>query len=232
MENKMRPQRSPLAVVGFLAILSFHALAADVKVVANPSVKADSISAEELTSIFLGETNTLKDGSHVEPVFEREGAVHETFIKDFLRQTDASLHSHYGELVFTGKASMPKSFNSDAEVVDYVAKTRGAIGYVSFSASTDGVKVLAVMGEERKSDRALLVRIEPNYPETLKQMQIGGIVRLQVFISAKGSVEDARLLGGNPILGEAAIAAVRKWVYAPASSQTSTEVTLRFNPQH
>jgi hypothetical protein len=47
-------------------------------------------------------------------------------------------------LVFTGKGSMPKVLDSDAEMVTYVAKTRGAVGYVSSSANTAGVKTLEV----------------------------------------------------------------------------------------
>jgi len=39
---------------------------------------------------------------------------------------------------------MSKMLASDAEVVAYVTKTKGAIGYVSAAASTDGAKVLAV----------------------------------------------------------------------------------------
>ena len=39
---------------------------------------------------------------------------------------------------------MPKMLESDAEMLAYVKKTRGAIGYVSDGASTDGVKILAV----------------------------------------------------------------------------------------
>ena len=39
---------------------------------------------------------------------------------------------------------MPKTVAVDAEVVAYVAKTKGAIGYVSAEASTTGVKVLDV----------------------------------------------------------------------------------------
>lgn len=38
-----------------------------------------------------------------------------------------------------------KAFNSDAEVIAYVTKTRGAIGYVSASAGTEGVKVLDLL---------------------------------------------------------------------------------------
>jgi TonB family protein len=220
--------RSPFAVVGFLAAFTFHSFATDVKIVANPSVKSDFISVGELRSVFLAETNTLRDGTHVEPVFGREGAVHETFIRDFLKQTNASLRSHYGELVFTGKASMPRSFNSDAEVVAYVARTRGAIGYVSTSAATDGVKVLDVTFEGGKSDRKLVTRIDPEYPDVLRQMHIGGTVRLEVIISPQGRVEALKLLGGNPILGEAAMTAVKQWTYAPAPSTTTMQVTIPF----
>jgi ABC-type phosphate transport system substrate-binding protein len=40
---------------------------------------------------------------------------------------------------------MPKTVGSDDEVVAYVAKTKGAIGYVSSSASAAGVKTLEVI---------------------------------------------------------------------------------------
>ena len=39
---------------------------------------------------------------------------------------------------------MPKMLASDAEMVAYVKNTKGAIGYVSAGASTEGVKVLEV----------------------------------------------------------------------------------------
>ena len=50
----------------------------------------------------------------------------------------------YGSLVFTGKAFMPKTLGSDAEVLDYVAKTKGAIGYGNAAASAPGTKAIAV----------------------------------------------------------------------------------------
>lgn len=229
MKNKMCHLRSTLVAAGFLLVVALHSAAAELKVVANPSVKAQFISVGELRSIFLAETNTLKDGSHVEPVFEREGPVHETFVRDFLKQTNASLRNHYGELVFTGKASMPKSFNSDAEVVAYIAITRGAIGYVSGSVATEGVKVLDVTFEGGKVERNLITRVEPEYPETLRQMHIGGRVRLEVTVSPRGSVESVQLLGGNPILGEAAMAAVKQWIYSPGPSASSMQVTIPFD---
>jgi hypothetical protein len=113
---------------------------ADFKVVANPSVKASAISVDDLKSVFLA-TKTSLDGSEVEPVLAKAGAAHEAFLKD-LGKTDASLATYYRSLVFTGKASMPKICATDAEVIEYVAKTKGAIGYVSAAASAPGTKTL------------------------------------------------------------------------------------------
>jgi ABC-type phosphate transport system substrate-binding protein len=115
----------------------------DLKIIANQSVKAESISADELKRIFLA-TATSLEGSHVEPVLEKGGATHEQFLKDYVGKTDAALLTYYRSLVFTGKASMPKQLASDAEVAAYVAKTKGAIGYVSASTDAADVKVLAV----------------------------------------------------------------------------------------
>jgi ABC-type phosphate transport system substrate-binding protein len=80
----------------------------------------------------------------VEPVLEKGGATHEAFIKEYLGKSDSALQTYYRSLVFTGKASMPKTLGTDADVVGYVAKTKGAIGYVGAEADTTGVKTLEV----------------------------------------------------------------------------------------
>ena len=129
-------------IVGICAAVT--ASAADIKVIANSSVGASSLSADELKGVFLATKTSLSDGSHVEPVLEKGGATHEEFVKEYLGKTDAALETYYRSLVFTGKASMPKAFASEAELVAYVTKTRGAIGYIAASASTAGVKVLEV----------------------------------------------------------------------------------------
>lgn len=83
---------------------------------------------------------------------------------------------------------------------------------------------------DAKTERKLITRVEPDYPPVLKMRQIGGTVRLEITISAKGTVDGVHVLGGNPILAESAIAAVKKWKYAPADSTTTASVSLDFNP--
>ncbi|SPE32993.1 conserved exported hypothetical protein [Candidatus Sulfopaludibacter sp. SbA3] len=130
--------------ISVLCLFAVSAWAADLKVIANPSVGASAVSVDDLKGVFLATKSSLSDGSHVEPVLEKGGATHEAFLKEYIGKTDTALQTYYRSLVFTGKASMPKQLASDAEVVAYVAKTKGAIAYVSAGASTDGVKTLDV----------------------------------------------------------------------------------------
>lgn len=143
-ENAMRYVQAFLLAAGFLAFTAVQARAGSIKVIANTSVKSDSISADDLKSVFLQEKSSLGDGTHVEPVLEKGGAAHEAFLKQYLDKNDSALQTYYRSLVFTGKGSMPKAVGSDAEAVAYVAKTKGAIGYVGSGASAEGVKTLEV----------------------------------------------------------------------------------------
>ena len=224
----MKHVKTFFAAAGWTILLGASAVAGDIKVIANPSVKVESISARELKSLYLGEKSSI-NGTHVEPVIERRGPAHEAFLRDYLGQTDDQLQKYYEALVFTGRGAMPKTVSSDAEVVAYVAKTRGAIGYVGTGASVEGVRTLAI-ADSNGGERQLVTRVEPKYPVDLQKRSIGGTVRLRVFIAANGSVDHVDLLGGNPILGESAVTAVQKWKYAAANSKTTMEISVPFDP--
>ena len=131
-------------LIGVLICMTVPTSASDFQVIANSSVKVSHISAQELTGVFLVTKTSLAGDSHIEPVLLKSGDAHESFVKQYTGKTAAALATYYRSLVFTGKGSMPKTLASDAEVVAYVKKTKGAIGYVSAGASTEGVKILEV----------------------------------------------------------------------------------------
>jgi len=220
-----------LPLVAIVVIFApVRVIAADIKVIANGSVKADMISANEVKSVFLEEYNSLRDGTHVEPVLEKDGPVHEAFLHEYLGGTDDDLQNYYRALVFSGRGSMPKQLGSDAEVVAYVARTKGAIGYVSAEAIGEDVKTLTIVRGGNGAQRRLITRVEPEYPDALKRLNIGGTVRLRLTIGPKGNVEGVEVLGGNPILGDSAVAAVRQWVYSASHSRTIEDVSIPFGP--
>ena len=118
--------------------------AAEIKVVANASIAGSSVSSDDLKRVFLATKTILSDGSHVEPVLLKSGPAHEAFIKQYLGKTAAALESYYRGLVFTGRGFMPKTVASEAELVDLVSKTKGAIGYVSAKTGTGNTNVIEV----------------------------------------------------------------------------------------
>jgi TonB family protein len=73
-------------------------------------------------------------------------------------------------------------------------------------------------------------QVAPVYPELAKRMNIRGIVRIQVTVAANGSIKDAKLVGGHPVLANAALDAVKKWRYEAASAESTGIVVFRFDP--
>lgn len=70
---------------------------------------------------------------------------------------------------------------------------------------------------------------KPAYPQTLKDLHIEGLVRLKATVSPDGSVGNIEVIGGNPILVENAVKAVKAWKYAPAPSPSEEVVVLNFS---
>jgi ABC-type phosphate transport system substrate-binding protein len=139
-------KKSILAFLFFCLFLGCGiAKAQEVAVVANKSVKASDVSADELRDIFTGDKTSLKDGTHAVPVTLKGGAAHEAFLKKYVGKSDAAFRAAWRSLVFTGQGAMPKTFDTDAAALEYIASTPGAIGYVSAGAANhEGVKILAV----------------------------------------------------------------------------------------
>jgi TonB family protein len=61
----------------------------------------------------------------------------------------------------------------------------------------------------------LIQRVEPTYPESARLLHMSGVVQLRAIIGTDGRVRELTALSGNPILANAAQAAVRQWRYLP-----------------
>lgn len=81
------------------------------------------------------------------------------------------------------------------------------------------------------SDRKVASRVAPAYPELAKKMHIHGMVRVEATVRPNGTVKTTRVLGGNPVLVDAALDAVAKWKFEPAQGETTEIVQLSFEGQ-
>jgi TonB family protein len=105
-----------------------------------------------------------------------------------------------------------------------------AIFLLGMSVLVSAMPLAAQARDENSSDRRLVTRIEPEYPEALKRLYIGGVVRLEVLVAPNGVVKSTKLLGGSPILGQSTMKAVKQWRYAPAAAEQTLTVKLEFDP--
>ena len=126
------------------ALLMAGKAQAQVLVIANPGVRASEISKNDLRDVFTGAATSLPGGIGVVPILLKAGTAHEEFLKAYIGKNDATYRAGWRSLVFSGQASMPKSLDSDAAVVEFVAHNTGAIGYIGASSPHEGVKVLTV----------------------------------------------------------------------------------------
>ena len=108
----------------------------------NQGVQISEIRDADLRAIFTGEKTRFADGSHAVPVTLKGGAVHEVFLRNHLGESPDEFRAQWRKAVFTGQGAMPKTFDSETAVIEYVAATPGALGYVSRISPQDNVKRL------------------------------------------------------------------------------------------
>ena len=79
-------------------------------------------------------------------------------------------------------------------------------------------------------DRRTKNKVVPPYPDLARRMNIAGVVKVRVTVSPNGSVKNATLVGGHPVLANAALDAVWKWRFEAAPQESTGIVEFRFAP--
>jgi ABC-type phosphate transport system substrate-binding protein len=127
-----------------IAMILFAAKSqAQVLVIANPNVNTNSVSKADLSKVYTGATSQI-GGSHVVPALLKQGTIHTDFLTNYVGQAPVSVLVIWRGLVLSGQATMPRTFDSEEDLVKYVAHTPGAIGYIDKSTPHEGVKSLTV----------------------------------------------------------------------------------------
>jgi TonB family protein len=81
------------------------------------------------------------------------------------------------------------------------------------------------------AERKVASRVAPSYPELARRMHIHGVVKVEATVRANGSVKSTRVLGGNPVLVDAAVDAINKWKFEAEQGETTEVVQLTFEGQ-
>jgi TonB family protein len=88
---------------------------------------------------------------------------------------------------------------------------------------------VAAWGQEEVT-RKTKSKVAPVYPELARRMNITGVVKIQVTVDKGGNIKNTKLVGGHPVLANAALDAIKKWKYEAGPEETTGIVEFRFDP--
>ena len=168
-----------------------------------------------------------------------------------VRTREPANNSYVGPLAATYRRLLPKKSyadellkSNDAELLRRLAPQLSSTGspemaalgqQLAARATSLGAQPMPAARSEVRQTNSLtpLEPIEtpaPVYPPLAKQARISGLVRFEIEVAPDGSVTDARLISGHPLLVPAAAEAVRKYRYRPQSAPARTFVSVPFIP--
>ena len=135
-----------LALVALLAGIAPAADPAEFKVIVHVSNPMESISAKDLSRLFLKKDREWPDGATVAAVdLPPDSGIREAFSMAIHGRKVASIRSYWHRQIFAGKTVPPVEKANQAEVLVFVALNPAAIGYVApTTAVIDNVKELKV----------------------------------------------------------------------------------------
>lgn len=81
-------------------------------------------------------------------------------------------------------------------------------------------------GDKRK----IVVQAPPVYPPLARKMNLTGTVRLSAAVAPSGKVLRIDVLGGSPLLVQAASDVVSKFKWEPGPNETKEVVEIKFQP--
>jgi ABC-type phosphate transport system substrate-binding protein len=136
------------ALLPLLLLLALAATAqepADFVLIAHPERREVSLPREELSRLFLRKQTLWPEGGEAGPVDQLpDREVREHFTRFVHQRQLKSILYYWQQQVFSGRGSPPPMLESDAAVMEYVARTPNAIGYVSRGTRLSGVKALRI----------------------------------------------------------------------------------------
>lgn len=133
-----------ILVVAVVVVLMTGPVFAQVTIIANQSVPESIVSQSELEEIFLGKRVKWSNNSRIDVVLTHESRLHESFLKEYVGRTPSQFEMYWRKMLFTGQGKLPVTLQTEQDVIDYIANTPGAVGYISSQPASSKIKTLTV----------------------------------------------------------------------------------------
>ena len=133
-----------LLIISTIILLSVTSKA-QIAVIANKSVPESSVSKAELLDLYSGDIKWWDNG---EPVIFFDLKNNDDIKSDFysfIGKTPSRMKTIWMKKMLSGEGDPPDALDSEKEMLDIVANTQGAIGFISLSKIDSSVKTIAII---------------------------------------------------------------------------------------
>ena len=137
-------------VIPFLVFLFLWASSAtsyaEAVLITNSGSSVSSLSADEVKDLFGGKKSDI-GGAKVTLVMQKTSDVGEQFLKQYLNKTSSQFMNFWKQQVFSGNGKLPKSFDTEEEIVSFVSSNPGSLACISsgtYESNKDKVKQIAI----------------------------------------------------------------------------------------
>lgn len=133
-----------ITVIGVMLFIMISNAYSEIIIIANKNVPDTELSRAELRDIFLGKVKMWGNNSDLLVSIRTDNKIFKEFTLKYMECTPSFFVSHWKTMIFTGRAVFPKRFKSREGMLDYVASTEGAIGYIESSSDLVDVKIVKI----------------------------------------------------------------------------------------
>lgn len=137
--------KSALRRIFSVALLFIATTSGAVDLVVNTDVPVDSLTRSVVRSIFSMRMTSWSNGLPIQVfVLGDKTPLHASFSKEILGVFPHQLRRAWNRQIFAGTGQAPSKVDSEQEMADMVARTPGAVGYVSEEMLNEQIRKIAV----------------------------------------------------------------------------------------
>jgi ABC-type phosphate transport system substrate-binding protein len=115
------------------------------RVITSPNNGVSSLERKFLVDAFLKRATRWPNDELIRPVdLDADSPVRRAFSEDVLKRSVSAVKSYWQQMIFSGRGVPPPELDTDEQVVRFVLRNSGAVGYVSGATSLEGVKIVSV----------------------------------------------------------------------------------------
>lgn len=101
-------------------------------IIGHPSIQLDALSTQQLRRIYLARQQFWPTGQKITVVMHKQlSSTHRDFCQGYLNVFPYQIERVWNQLVYSGQAEPPLFRETDSLVIETVARTPGAIGYIN-----------------------------------------------------------------------------------------------------